>query len=359
MRSLTDFVLSLCVAIHDAILRIDFASCSKGSLMHSRRKFLKSAAVTAGATALAPLAACTQSTPETSTPIVPYKKGLVISTWIHGIEANEGAWNIIKSGGSALDAVEAGVRITEADPEGMSVGIGGLPDRDGNVTLDACIMDHLGNAGGVCYLKDILHPISVARKVMEETPHVLLAGDGALRFALEQGFERVNLLTPKAEQAWREWLENSEYRPIINVENHDTIGLLAMDQLGNLSGACTTSGLAYKMAGRVGDSPIIGAGLFVDNEIGAATATGLGELVLRTLGSFLIVELMRQGASPQEACEEGVRRIAEKNDTSDMQVGYLAVNKSGDIGAYAIHPGFNYALHREGQNLLIDAPSLR
>lgn len=326
--------------------------------MHSRRKFLKSAAATAGAAALAPIAACSTEAPKGQPIATPYTKGLVISTWIHGIEANAGAWEIISRGGSALDAAEAGVRITEADPEGMSVGIGGLPDRDGNVTLDACIMDHLGNAGGVCYLKEILHPISVARKVMEKTPHVLLAGDGALRFALEQGFERVNLLTPKAEKAWREWLENAEYQPIINVENHDTIGLLAMDQLGNLSGACTTSGLAYKMAGRVGDSPIIGAGLFVDNEIGAATATGLGELVLRTLGSFLIVELMRQGASPQEACEEGVRRIAEKNDTSDMQVGYLAVNKAGEIGAFAIHPGFNYALHKDGENVLIDAPSI-
>lgn len=326
--------------------------------MKNRRNFLKTAVAGAGAAALAPLSACSNPQSSPSAPTQVYQGGLAISTWVHGIEANEAAMNVITDGGSALDAAEAGVRVTEADPEGMSVGIGGLPDRDGNVTLDACIMDHLGNAGGVCYLQDILHPISVARKVMEETPHVLLAGDGALRFALEQGFERVNLLTEKAEEAWREWLEDAQYKPIINVENHDTIGLLTMDQIGNLSGACTTSGLAYKMAGRVGDSPIIGAGLFVDNEIGAATATGLGELVLRTLGSFLIVELMRQGASPQEACEEGVRRIAEKNDTSEMQVGYLAVSKAGEVGAYAIHPGFNYALHRDGRNELIDAPSL-
>lgn len=332
--------------------------------MTDRRKFLKNATVLAGSAALAPLAACSNPTStetkanESIAPAMPYKKGLSISTWIHGLEANDAAWEVIGKGGSAVDAAEAGVRVTEADPSGQSVGIGGLPDREGEVTLDACIMDHKGNAGAVCYLKEILHPISVARKVMDDTPHVMLAGDGAQKFALEQGFEKVNLLTPESEKAYREWLKTSEYKPIINRENHDTIGLIAMDQSGHLSGACTTSGLAYKMQGRVGDSPIIGAGLFVDDEVGAATATGLGELVMKTLGSFLIVELMRQGASPQEACEEGIRRIAAKNNTSDMQVGYLAVNKAGEVGAFAIHPGFNYALHRDGENLLIDAPSL-
>lgn len=330
--------------------------------MTTRRNFLKRSGTIAGAAALAPLAACTGAdSPHPAlaeTPVTPYTKGLVLSTWVHGLDANEKAWEIIQAGAKAVDAAEGGVRVTEADPTGQSVGIGGLPDRDGNVTLDACIMDHNGNAGAVCYLKDILHPISVARKVMDNTPHVMLAGDGALRFALENGFERTNLLTPEAEAAWRKWLETAQYKPIINVENHDTIGLIAMDLDGDLAGACTTSGLAYKMAGRVGDSPIIGAGLFVDNEVGAATATGLGELVMKTLGSFLIVELMRQGATPQEACEEGIRRIAAKNDISDMQVGYLAVNKAGEIGAFAIHPGFNYAIHKDGQNLLIDAPSL-
>lgn len=321
--------------------------------MKTRRQFLKRTGLVAG---LAPLAACGRLTASAFAP--PWKDGLVISTWIHGIEANEAAWEHLQAGRKSVDAAEHGVRVTEADPEGMSVGMGGLPDRDGDVTLDACIMDHLGNAGGVCYLKNIMHPISVARKVMDETPHVLLAGDGALQFALNCGFERTNLLTPKAEAAWREWLRTSEYKPIVNVENHDTIGLIAMDLDGDLAGACTTSGLAYKMPGRVGDSPIIGAGLFVDNEIGAATATGLGEFVLKTLGSFLIVELMRQGASPQQACEEGIRRIAERHNVSDMQVGYLAVNKAGETGAFAIHPGFNYALHKLGENRLIDAPSL-
>jgi isoaspartyl peptidase/L-asparaginase-like protein (Ntn-hydrolase superfamily) len=289
---------------------------------------------------------------------IPYKEGLVLSTWNHGIQANDAAWKIIQSGGRAVDAAEQGVMVVEADPEGTSVGIGGTPDRDGHVTLDACIMDETGNAGSVCFLEEIMHPISVARKVMDETPHVMLSGSGALQFALENGFKSQNLLTESGKKHWEEWLDTSEYKPIINVENHDTIGLITMDKEGNLSGACTTSGLGYKMRGRVGDSPIIGAGLFVDNEIGAATATGLGEAVLKTCGSFLIVELMRQGASPQEACEEGVRRIAAKQDYDDFQIGYIAVNKAGDIGAYAIHPGFNYALHKNKDNRMIDSGSL-
>jgi isoaspartyl peptidase/L-asparaginase-like protein (Ntn-hydrolase superfamily) len=326
--------------------------------MANRRSFLKQSAALAGGVSLIPLAGCT--TPVSEVPEIKptYKAGMVLSTWIHGLDANAAAWELIQQGKKAVDAAENGVRVTEADPEGMSVGIGGLPDREGDVTLDACIMDHRGNAGAVCYLKEIMHPISVARKVMDDTPHVMLAGDGAQEFALANGFERTNLLTEKAEKAWKEWLTTSEYKPIINRENHDTIGLIAMDLEGDLSGACTTSGLAFKMRGRVGDSPIIGAGLFVDNEVGAATATGLGELVMKTLGSFLIVELMRQGASPQAACEEGIRRIAAKNDTRDMQVGYLAVNKAGEIGAYALHPGFNYALHKDGKNEMVDADSL-
>jgi N4-(beta-N-acetylglucosaminyl)-L-asparaginase len=293
----------------------------------------------------------------TPTPITPYKGGVVLSTWNHGIPANAEAWKIISNGGSALDAVEKGVMIVESDPTGTSVGIGGTPDRDGHVTLDACIMDDKGNAGSVCFLEDILHPISVARKVMEETPHVLLAGEGARTFALDNGFDPVDLLTESGKQAWQEWLETSEYKPIINIENHDTIGLVGMDQQGNLAGACTTSGLGYKMRGRVGDSPIIGAGLFVDNEVGAATATGLGEAVLKTCGSFLIVELMRQGATPQEACEEGVMRIVKSQDYKDFQIGYIALGKSGEIGAYAIQPGFQYALHKEGKNEIYDVKS--
>ncbi len=283
---------------------------------------------------------------------------LAISTWDFGIKANEVAWPVLSSGGKALDAVEEGVKVIEADADNQSVGYGGLPDRDGRVTLDACIMAPDGNCGSVCALEHIMHPISVARAVMEKTPHVILVGEGALEFALSQGFKKENLLTEKARQAWLEWKKESKYEPKINVELHDTIGMLALDQHGELAGACTTSGLAFKMRGRVGDSPIIGAGLFVDNEIGGAAATGLGEAVLKSLGSFLTVELMRQGRSPQEACEEAVHRIIGKQKNyKDFQVGFIAVNKAGETGAFSIQPGFNYSLFANGENKVYNAPS--
>jgi isoaspartyl peptidase/L-asparaginase-like protein (Ntn-hydrolase superfamily) len=287
---------------------------------------------------------------------VPGNIPVVISTWNFGYEANETAWKVLIKGGSAVDAVEAGVKVPEADPDNMSVGYGGIPDRDGKVTLDACIMKGNGECGSVTFLQHIKHPISVARLVMEKTPHVMLSGAGALKFALENGFLKENLLTEKAKQAWEKWLEKSEYDPVINIENHDTIGMLAIDKENHVAGACTTSGLGYKMHGRVGDSPVIGAGLYADDEVGAATATGMGELVLKTLGSFLMVELMRSGYSPQEACEEGIRRIVEKiPNYKDFQIGYLTINKAGETGAYAIHKGFNYALFREGKFELIDS----
>ncbi len=287
---------------------------------------------------------------------------IIISTWSHGIEANAEAIKILNNGGNALDAVENGVRIVEADANNHSVGIGGFPDASGRVSLDASIMDHKGNAGAVCYLEDIVHPISVARKVMEETPHVMLAGNGALDFALQKGFERQNLLTPEMEKAWQEWAKTSEYKPVVNFESHDTIGLLALDNKNHLAGACTTSGMPFKLPGRVGDSPIIGAGLFVDGEVGAATATGMGELMMKTLGSFLIVELMRNGHSAQDACEIAIKRIWEKyskdQDSKFFQVGYLALGKDGDIGAYAIIAGFQYALAVNGENKLFNADYL-
>lgn len=281
---------------------------------------------------------------------------MVISTW-NQPKANAAAQAVVDRGGRALDAVEAGVRVPEADPNDTSVGYGGLPDRDGRVTLDACIMDERGNAGSVTFLEHIMHPISVARAVMEKTPHVMLSGDGALTFALAQGFKKENLLTKESEAKWRDWLKTAKYKPVVNIERHDTIGMLAIDAQGNLSGACTTSGLAYKMHGRVGDSPIIGAGLFVDNEIGGACATGLGELVMRTCGSFLVVELMRQGRTPQQACEEAALRIVKKQDYKDVQVGFLAVNKQGEYGAFSIQPGFNYTLSQNGQTRVTDAKS--
>ncbi len=285
-------------------------------------------------------------------------KPLVISTWNFGLAANVGAWKILEKGGRALDAVEAGARVPEQDPLNESVGFAGLPDRDGIVTLDACIMDEKGNAGSVCALENIMHPVSVARRVMEKTPHVILVGDGALKFALSEGFKKEALGTENSRKKYKEWLKTSEYKPKINVENHDTIGILAIDKDGNLSGACTTSGLAFKMHGRVGDSPIIGAGLYVDNEIGAATSTGLGELVIRSCGSFLVVELMRQGKSPQKACEEAVRRIVEKNKNTikNIQVGFLAINKKGEIGAFSVQKGFQYALHTNEIEKVFNAP---
>jgi N4-(beta-N-acetylglucosaminyl)-L-asparaginase len=185
----------------------------------------------------------------------------------------------------------------------------------------------------------------------------MLSGKGALDFALAKGFPKEDLLTDNARQKWEEWKKDSQYQPIINVENHDTIGLLALDKKGDISGACTTSGLSFKMHGRVGDSPIIGAGMFVDNEVGGCCATGMGEAVMKTLGSFLVVELMRQGASPQEACEEAIARIVKNQNYQDMQIGYLAINKKGEHGAYAVHPLFNYALFQKGKNKLINSPS--
>ena len=219
-------------------------------------------------------------------------------------------------------------------------------------------MNAAGDAGGVCFLEDIEHPVRVARAVMEDTPHVLLAGQGARDFAIAKGFKTRDLLTEDSRKAWEDWKKSAEYKPIINIENHDTIGMLAQDLEGNLAGACTTSGLAFKLRGRVGDSPIIGAGLFVDNEVGACTATGLGEAVMKTLGSFLVVELMRQGASPAEACLEATQRIAARMPVEDLQVGYLAMDISGRAGAHAIHSGFNYARTRGERTQLIDAPSL-
>ncbi len=282
-------------------------------------------------------------------------KPIVIATWDTSIDANAAAWKILENNGYALDAVETGVQVEEDDPKNMSVGYGGRPDRQGNVTLDACIMDDNGECGAVVFLQNYKNPISVARKVMEETPHIMLAGEGAQQFAKDQGFEEMNLLTPKAKEAWEKWLENGEYEPQVNIENHDTIGMLALDAEGRLSGACTTSGAAWKMHGRVGDSPIIGAGLFVDPEIGAACATGLGEEVVKTAGSALIVEMMRQGHSPEEACKIAVDRIISRNKRNgysleNTQVGYLALNKDGAFGAYSIQEGFNYAVYNADGN---------
>jgi len=281
---------------------------------------------------------------------------LIIATWKNE-KATIAGWNKLMETGKALDGVEAGARIPEADPNDTSVGYGGYPDRDGHVTLDACIMDHLGNAGSVTFLEGIMHPISVARAVMEKTPHVMLSGAGALKFALDQGFKVENLLTESSKKAWEEWKKESKYEPVINIERHDTIGLLGIGKAGEIAGACTTSGLAFKMHGRVGDSPIIGGAVFCDDEVGGACATGLGEFVMKTLGSFLIVELMRQGKSPQQACEEAVMRIVKRYKYKEFQIGYLAINKKGEHGAYAIQKGFNYTITKNGKTQVFESAS--
>ena len=327
--------------------------------MTNRRNFLKKTALATAGLALTSFKNTTE-TAENKVELNTVQKPIVLSTWRFGIEANDAAWKILSKNGRALDAVEAGVKIPEGDPNERSVGYGGRPDRDGKVTLDACIMDEFSNIGSVACLEYIKHPISVARAVMEKTPHVMLVGKGALQFALSQGFKKENLLVEASEKEWKDWLKTSQYNPIANIENHDTIGMIALDEKGNLSGACTTSGMAFKMHGRVGDSPIIGAGLYVDNEIGAATATGHGEEVIRITGCHLVVELMRQGLSPQKACEEAVMRIVKltKNrgkDLKDIQVGFIALNKKGEYGSYCIQGGFNYAVYDATGNRLIDA----
>ena len=305
------------------------------------------------------------------------ERSIVISTWAPNVKANAVAWEILARGGRALDAVVAGVQVPEADSKDNSVGYGGLPDRDGKVTLDSCVMDEFGNCGSVMALEEIMHPVLVARLVMEKTPHVQLVGAGALQFALDMGFKKENLLTPESEKTWRNWLKKSQYNPMDTIKefeksmknqdhpypwpspilNHDTIGMVALDEKGNLGGACTTSGMAFKMHGRVGDSPIIGAGLFVDNEVGAASATGVGEEVVKVCGSHTVVESMRNGMSPEQACKEAVRRIVKnKGDKlNDLQVGFLAINNKGEHGGYAIKKGFNYCVTTKEGTKVFDA----
>ena len=324
--------------------------------MSNRRLFLKKTVI--GSSVIIPSlihAACQSDNRE----IGETHKPLILSTWEHGMAANDKAWDILTKTGDIVVAVEQGVKVTELDLKNLSVGLQGLPDREGIATLDASIMKGDGSCGSVAFVRQVKHPISLARKVMEETPHVMLAGEGARQFALAQGFPmEEEILSPRAEELYQEWKKTSEYKPIINIENHDTIGMIALGADGKLAGSCTTSGLAYKMHGRVGDSPIIGAGLFVDDEVGAATATGLGESIIRICGSFLIVELMRQGRSPQEACEEAVRRLISKNkDIDNIQAGFIAINKDGEYGAYAVRPGFNYARHNFESRELVDAKS--
>ena len=330
----------------------------------NRKKFLKLSSLGLGTISLSSFS-----------PVV--KNPLVISTWDSGMAVNAEAWKILNANGKAVDAVEAGA-ISIENEQNCCVGLGGYPDRDGIVTLDACIMDHNANCGAVAGLERIKHPISVARKVMEKTPHVILVGNGAQQFALENGFPlESGELSKDAQNAFNNWKKTSQYKPVLNIENnpavpnvqkqqgpfapaffedgtpnHDTMGLVAMDSSGDLSGAVTTSGMAFKVHGRVGDSPIIGAGLFVDNEIGAATSSGVGEEVIRICGTHLVVEFMRQGYSPEQACKKAVQRIVKRDPikAKSIQVGFLAMNKKGQYGAYAIQKGFVYSVKSNTEN---------
>lgn len=333
--------------------------------MLNRRKFLQLSAL---ATPLVTVKNCFAQTKKVAKPIV-------VSTWGDGKEVNREAWEILSTKGRSLDAVEAGAKYIEGTLN-CCIGLGGYPDRDGIVTLDSCIMDEHANCGAVAAMERIRHPVSVARKIMETTPHVLLAGDGAQQFALENGFElEPAVLSLPAKIAYEEWLKKSEYKPEINIENkkhngpfappffedgspnHDTMGLVALDSFGNMSGAVTTSGMAFKIHGRVGDSPIIGAGLFVDNEVGAATSSGVGEEVMRICGTHLVVEYMRQGYSPEIACRKAVERIMnrDKEKAKSIQVAFLALNKYGEYGAYAIQKGFVFAVKSNGEEKIIPA----
>ena len=322
--------------------------------MSNRRNFIKKSAL--GTLGVSSILSCDKVNSTNIKKTYPR----IISTWNHGLEANQKAWEILKNGKGGLSAVEKGVMVSEADPKIRSVGYGGYPDKDGTVTLDACIMDKNSNCGSVSFLQNIKHPISVARHVMEDTPHVMLSGKGALDFAISKGFKQEDLLTEESRKDWLKWKENSNYKPVINIENHDTISMLLIDNNGDLYGACTTSGAAWKMHGRVGDSPIIGAGLFLDNEVGAAAATGLGEAIIKTSGSAMVVELMRQGYSPLQACKTIVERISKIHKSGPewdyLQVGFIALNKNGEYAGYSLRKGFNYSLCDEiNKNQLFDA----
>lgn len=267
---------------------------------------------------------------------------LFVSTWPFGKPANERALAVLASGSSLLDAVEQGIRLTESDAENRSVGLGGIPNSEGVVQLDACVMDGPGHrCGSVAALEGIAHPITAARRVMENTPHVMLVGEGAKKFALNQGLEPAELLTKQRLEEWRQW--RKQHHP---ADNHDTIALVGLGADGNLAGGCSTSGWGYKLPGRVGDSPIIGSGLYVDNEVGAAGSTGLGENVMRFCASFMVVENMRAGMTPEQACIATIRRIAKMDPTpaAELQINFIAIDKKGRYGAAGTGEGFEFAV---------------
>lgn len=324
-----------------------------------RRKFVKLGAVGLAASVVAPVLAHQENSENKRFSTDNKVEPKMISTWNHGLPANEAGWESLLNGGSSLDMVEAGARQTESDKGNRSVGIGGMPDAEGHVTLDACIMNWESKCGSVGYLEGIAHPVSVARHIMEHTQHVMLVGAGAKKYALKNGFATIKTPLPEVKKEWEKWKKEQQKqakKPEINHENHDTIGLLAIDASGRISGACTTSGWAFKLPGRLGDSPLIGSGLFIDQEVGGAVATGLGEAIIRIAGAHTVVELMRFGKSAQEACEEAVNRIISKHsDLTGLQCAFIALDKQGNVGAHAVYNGFDYALKTSKESTLVKA----
>ena len=283
---------------------------------------------------------------------------LIVSTWPFGKASNDAALKILTAGGAPLDAVEQGIWVTESDAKNRSVGLSGAPNAAGVVQLDSCIMSGPGHkAGSVAGIEGIKHPISAARRVMEKTTHVLLVGEGARMFALEQGLESVEIDSQKRNEAWMKERAAKHAAKPPGPGNHDTIALLILAADGNVYGGCSTSGLAGKLPGRVGDSPIIGSGLYVDNDVGAAGSTGVGENVMRYCATFLIVELMRQGMSPEQACTEVIRRIARIDPKGfKTDINFIALDKQGRFGAAGTSKGFKYSVTTPAESRVLDAP---
>lgn len=318
----------------------------------NRRNFIKT---TTAASVMATTAMASHNQSDKTAAVRP----AFIATWPFGQPACELALKTLEESGSGLDAIEKGIGLVEADASNASVGIGGIPNADGVVELDACIMSGPGHqAGSVAAVQDILHPISVARRVMEDTIHVMLVGEGAKQFAVEKGFPKTELLTDNQKANFERWKnERSKQPEPVNEDNHDTIAMLGVDENGDMYGGCSTSGWGFKIPGRVGDSPILGSGLYVDNAVGGAGATGVGENVMRFCGSFLIVEFMRAGASPTEACRKCIERIAEMDpkSISELDINFIALNKAGEFGAAGTSKGFRYAVTTRKSSEVLDA----
>ncbi|OAI40823.1 N4-(beta-N-acetylglucosaminyl)-L-asparaginase [Planctomycetaceae bacterium SCGC AG-212-D15] len=288
---------------------------------------------------------------------------LVIATWPFGRLAAEAALKLLDDGKPSLDAAIAGAQACEDDPKVNSVGYGGLPNALGTVQLDACVMDGTTlSCGAVAAVENVVHVAALARRVMEKTPHILLAGEGARTFAVQQGFPLQNLLTPESLVEWEKRRAKKQGPApadpsgrMPDEESHDTVTVLALDKKGHLGGACSTSGLALKLAGRVGDSPLIGHGLYVDGTAGAAGATGVGEEVIRIGGSLMIVEAMRHGKSPQEACELAAKKVndvAVRRGVHPARVAFLALDPKGNVGAACTEgTDFHYAVGRAGKKV--------